>query len=545
MKKILALLLALTMVFALVACGPKADTPDPGKTDVPGVSEQPGNTDAPAPVREEIVVATRTATALTPWGTNNGTPGNYEVYEMLYECDSKGNMYPLLADARVEGNILPGCNNVPGSGVYTVKIYDYIKDHKGNAITAEDIAFCYNYQRENAETKGWNDLQKVEALDATTVQFTFAKDQTNVGQLLNILCRQFIVDEQEFKADQGGFTTTMCGTGPYKFVKYESGSALYLERNEDYWQTNAELRRPEQQANLKKITYKFIDETSQQVIALKTGTVDLVSGMADLDAAKAFADGGEFADKFSVYQYQQKFVNYLNPNCSEQSIMSDINMRLAVFNAIDRQGLVTALGENFSPLYAYANNYYGDYEWVDFEGMDNYNTRKSVDPAVVKSYLDKAGYKGEKIVLIAQDSDPATIIAGMLQAQNINCEAKILDRTSMQQTQGDPAAWDLEMGMMAGDANVTVWQHGLDWGKTNMTSNFIADKEWKGLLDKCQTQEGHNAENMKAWWEYAVENAYTMGLYAAKTNVIIPQDMVTLVMGDKEGILAGASIYGG
>ena len=553
MKKLLALLLALVMVFALVACGEKtpADQPEnPGIADElenQGAQEDLENTENidNTYTKDEMVLAVGTATTLTPWGTKNGTPGAYEVYEMLYECDAKGEMYPLLADATYEGTLMPGCDHEEGSGVYIVKIYDYIKDHKGNAITAEDVAFSFNHQFQNEATSGWGDMQSVEAVDPTTVKFTFAKDQTDVGQLLNILCRCFIVDENEYKADASGFSTVMIGSGPYKFVSYESGSQVVLEKNHDYWQTNEELRRQEQQANVEKIVYQFIDETSQKVIALKTGTVDFVSEMA-ADGCADFLDGGEYADQYNVYTYQQKFVNYLNPNCSEKSIMSDINMRLAVFNAIDRAGLVTALGGIGNPLPSYATGYYSDYDWVDYAAMDNYNTNETVDPAVVKDYLTKANYQGEKITLISQDSNAATVVAGMLQAQGINCEAKILDRNSMQATAGDPTAWDLELGMMAGDFNVTVWLHGFSWGNTadgNRTANFVTDQKWEDLLNLCCTDAGHTPENMQAWWECAVENAYTMGLYTGTAQVILPEDMTFYVQGDKLTPLTGACTY--
>lgn len=558
MKKIIALLLALCMLFALVACGNKsADTPSnnaPADTGSSSVKEQLQEQEIQKEMetaevdntytRPSITLAQGTATTLTPWGTKNGTPGAYEVYEMLYECDAKGEMYPLLADATYNGSYMPGCDHEKGSGVYTVKIYDYIKDHKGNEITASDVAFSFMHQFQNEATSGWNDLQTVEAKDDTTVVFTFAKEQSDVGQLLNIFCRQFIVDENEYKADEGGFSTTMCGTGPYKFDSYTSGSSLTIVKNEDYWQTNADLRRQEQQANVEKITYQFIDETSQKVIALKTGAVDFVAEMS-ADGCKDFLDGGEYADKFNVYAYQAKFVNYLSPNCSPESIMSDINMRLAVFNAVDRQGLVTALGGIDTPLTSYATSYYSDYSYVDWAAKDNYNTREGVDSAAVKDYLTKAGYNGEKVVLVSQNGDAATVVAGMLQAQGINCEAKILDRNSAQAVAADPTAWDLDLGMMAGDFNVTVWLHGFSYGNTDgtHTQTFVVDQEWEDLLNLCCTEDGHTPENLEKWWDHAVENAYTMGLYAGTAQVILPEDMTVFVQGDKLTPLTGASTY--
>ena len=558
MKKILALLLALAMVFALVACSNNANNETPDESPSKDIQQemqdqqvqqdmQEGPKQEETYIKDEMVLAWNATTSVTPWGTKNSSPGNYEVYEMLYECDTKGEMYPLLADATYEGNYMPGMDHEEGTGVYTVKIYDYITDHKGRAVTASDVAFSFMHQLNNESTSGWGDMVSVEAADPTTVVFTFTKDQTNVGQLLNILCRCFIVNEESYNESPSALAADMCGTGPYKFVSYTSGSELVLEKNEDYWQTNADLRRQEQQANVNKITYKFIEESAQVVMGLKTGDLDFAQSVS-ADNCKDFLDGGEYADKFNVYSYAAKFVNNLVANCSPDSIMNDINMRLAVFNAIDQDGLVTALGGTDTRIFSYASAYYTDYSWVDYAAMDNYNTRTSVDFDLVKSYLDKAGYKDEKVILLAATnaSDAAQIIEGQLLAAGINAEAKILDNSSANTLRNDPTGWDLEVGMMAGDFNVTVWQHGFSYGNTSTgdhTMYHLVDDEWEALLNACLTEEGHTPENMQAWWDHCVENAYAMGLYTGTNQDILPEDMTYYVQGDKLMPLTGASTY--
>ncbi len=554
MKKLLAFLLALSMVLALTAC-----TDDSGK--------EPGNSDSGNQledqqdqenlsnienanndyIKDQVTIAYKTATSLTNWGTNNDTPGNYSVYEMLYECDTNGDMYPLLADGTYEGSYMPGCDHEDGTGVYTVKIYDYIVDHWGNPVTAEDIAFSFMYQFENESTSGWQDLVSVEAADPTTVVFTFTEDQNGVGELLNIFCRCFIVSKASFEKSESGLVNEMCGTGPYKMAKYTSGSELTLEMNEDYWQKD-ELRRQEQQANVKTIVYKFIDESAQRVVALKTGTVDYVHEM-ESSSAGDFADGGEFADQFNVYTYRAKFVYYLTPNCSEKSICSDINMRLAILNAIDQDGLVTALGGTDTRINGYMADYAGyyDFDWVDWASKDNYNTRTGVDAAQVKSYLDAAGYNNEKVTLVATGlNSAAEVVAAQLTAVGINVDLKTLDFSAYRSAIADPSAWDLDLGMMAGSEIATVWQHAFSYSNTaegNMTSSFVVNDEWDALLNEICTEAGHTPENMEKWWDIAVENAYTMGLYNANTYDIVPEDMTYVCLGDKLTPLPGACTY--
>lgn len=394
-KKVISVILAVSMVASMTACGSASGSSGGGATnDTTSQTEAPGEEKADAAVvensasltdkanidntveRDSITIGWQDATTLAPWGTNNDTPGNYEVYEMLYECTSNGERYGVLADES-KGDFEPGCDHEDGTGIYTVYIYDYIVDHAGNPITASDVAFSYNYQFNNETTSGWDDFIEATAVDDYTVQFEFSKEQSNLGWFDNFFCRCFIVNEDSYNASASKLANDMCGSGPYKFVSYTSGSNLVLEKNENYWQKD-ELRHQEQQANVKNLTFQFVSENVQRVNGVATGSLDMVQDMA-FESITDFVEGGQYADKANVQAYSQKFIYYLDPNCSEDSPMHDENLRKAVFSAIDQDGLITALGGAYSRLYAYANDYYSDYDMVDWAGLDNYNSKTSVN----------------------------------------------------------------------------------------------------------------------------------------------------------------------
>lgn len=555
MKKLIALLLALVMVFSLAACGAgSSEQKAPETQPVVGEKEDSAQKELEnkenidnTVVRESVAIAYQSVTSLAPWGTNNNVPGNYEAYEMLYECDANG-LYPVLADGSYEGNYMSGADHEAGTGVYTIKIHDGIYDHKGRHVTAADVAYSYMYQYQNETTSGWQDLISVEAADDTTVVFNFAKEQNGVGQMLNILARCFIVDEESHKESTSGLATEMCGTGPYMQKEYVSGSQLTLVKNEDYWQTKAGLTpRQEQQANVNTIVYKFIDEAAQRVVALKTGEVDYVNDMK-ADGLADFVDGGAFSDKFNVYSYTAKFVYYLVPNCSADSVCGNLNMRLAVLNAVDQDGLITALGGTNQRINGYVSYYSGFYDapWVDYTTKPTYNNRTGVDMDVVKGYLDAAGYKGETINLLTTAGNTAAeIVAAQLNAAGINCELKALDMSSYRAAMADSKAWDLDMGMMAGSEMATVWLHQYSYANADgtRTTNFIVDQEWEDLLNLIQTEEGHTAENMQKWWDHCAENGYGMGLYNGTMYDVVPADMTYVCQGDKQVPLPGACTY--
>lgn len=301
-------------------------------------------------------------------------------------------------------------------------------------------------------------------------------------------------------------------------------------------------------ANVQTITCNFIDEGASRETGLQSNALDMVYDM-QLENVASFDEDGAYGDQYSVYTYAQKFLYYLAPNCSEDSLCNDINLRLAIFNAIDQDGLITALGGGYTRGYAFMSDYYSDY--VDWSGLDNYNTKSSVDASVVQEYLDASSYNGETLVFMCQSdfNDVLTIIVSQLAAYGINAEIKGLDQATMTSTLLDSAAWDVAFGTIAGDYNVQAWSHAFDYNSNGGTGTasgyFNTDDEWQELLELVNTADGHTEENMQAWWEMAVDNAYVMGLYNGDCYDIVPSDCTYVCLTDRLNLQPGACCYDG
>lgn len=183
----------------------------------------------------------------------------------------------------------------------------------------------------------------------------------------------------------------MIGTGPYKMKEYTPGSQVILERNEDYWQTNEEYRDQPQQANVKTINYKFINDSTTRIMMFKTGEADL-SDSIETQYTYDFLDGAEFGDRFNVFSYPAGLIMNLWANCHEESICSDINMRKAIFYAISTDDIVLALGGADQPAYTYSNDTTADFisEWNEMENYNSYRGAAEERQALVKQYLDAA-----------------------------------------------------------------------------------------------------------------------------------------------------------
>lgn len=547
-RKLMALLLALALAASMLSgctgSGNNQSIDNEGLLDQnkEGLQDHQGGTGY---IRDELNIAFTGATSLSPWGTSNNTPGNFEVYECLFTEDINGEIYPVLADA-TRGEF-GGYDHEEGSTLYTVYIWDYIHDHNGNAVTADDVKFSFDYQKQNAVTSGWEILESVEVVDATTINFKFTTELTAIGAFEQIFTMCFIIDKDTFNTSPSQLLSEMIGTGPYKMAAYTPGNSLTLERYEDYWQTNEEYRCQAQAANVQTLNYKFINDSNTRIMMFTTGELDL-SDDIETQYVNDFLDGGTYGDQFNVFSYPAGLIMTLWANCSEQSICGDINMRKAIFYAISTDDLVAALGGTDQPAYTFANDTTVDWyeEWNEMDNYNSYQGTQEERTAKVKEYLDAAGYNGEKLTLLCQNdmSDFCAILINMLSTYGINAELHATDHAGASTLENDPTAWDLEYGKWGGNPYVVLkWIHAFDWANTkdgNRTTNFVTNQEWQELLYTVNTVEGHTVENMTRWLEILYENAYATNLYNTTKSIIYPDDLTYMYRNAKLVIVPGA-----
>ena len=122
---------------------------------------------------------------------------------------------------------------------YTVKIRDDVKFTDDTPLTAEDVAFTYN----EAATSGASDL------DFTSLENVTAKDDTTVVFELNRPDSTFvdkfaylgIVPSDSYNNESYG--SNPVGSGPYKFVQWDKGQQVILEKNTNYYGKQPEFNK--------------------------------------------------------------------------------------------------------------------------------------------------------------------------------------------------------------------------------------------------------------------------------------------------------------
>lgn len=531
-KRIFALLLSAAMAANLVACGSSAstastsnsgdaaqaaveeaqeETTEAAAAEVVGGSLDDESTTVKAGEKEESaivdvvkVAATDNPADLSPWaGSNSGAIGwLYLFYESLFIEEYKGEMEPCLAKSYTQdGNIV------------TVELFDYIKDSAGNDFTASDVVFSLDKAIEGGNISYTKVLDSYRAVDDYTVELTL-KDNLTVGDLETFFTNVYYVTEAAYNASADGMVTDPVGTGHYEVVEYTNGYDLVVEARDDWWQTDEDYIASRSVANAERIEiYVFADATSA-AIAVETGEVD-IAGISSTDLPTVEATEG-----LNVYTFMMSLTRILLANCSEDSVMNDINLRNAVYYALDNEGLAQMLISGVGvPVYDMANSNYPDY-YEDYYKELAADNIYSYNPEKAKELLSEAGYgNGLELTLLTDSGADSIAIAEGIQAYllEVGITVKIDSyQTNMLNTIAeDSKAWDIYLRQTASNNYASVaWSRPfLAANYTNGgTCNFIMDDTLQEKLNFVNTDEGHTEENVKELYNYIVDNAYGYGL---------------------------------
>ena len=137
------------------------------------------------------------------------------------------------------------CTEMPkptdGGRIYTFKIRDGVKFHDGTPLSAADVAASWNeitFPPEgvfSVRGSNYRDLiEKIEAPDPHTVVFHL-KFATPAFLPAIADPFAFIYKKAQIEKDPHWYENNVLGSGPFKFVSYETGQSIKGERNPDYY----------------------------------------------------------------------------------------------------------------------------------------------------------------------------------------------------------------------------------------------------------------------------------------------------------------------
>ena len=515
MKKLVALILALSMIFALAACGSNQEgsTSNGLQSAAENFSDEL-TTDESRPISSETnryanirIALPSAANNLQPYSLRDAgiDPVIMNIYETLFEQYSVDDLRPRLATGYEDVDDLH-CN---------VTLYDYIYDTAGNQIKASDVVFSYQLFIDSGYAYGdvADYVEKLEALDDYTVQFTWKQPVESLTAYGVIFCLPYIVSEASYKSRD--FANDPVGSGPYKLKEYITGAYTVLEANDNYWQ-KPELIAGRAGRNVQTIRYDVVGDAAMRLIALQNGTASYCS--LDDSTLGDFIAGGKYDGQYTLIRQYQTQNQYLAPNLSEESWMSNMDFRLAVYYAIDTEAMAIAMGENtYFPCTVDVAPAIPDYQKSWDEPRDDYYFK--YDPALAREYLAKSGYDGSKIIVLsgsfAMKKAQAEMVKTFLDAIGINTELSILENAVLQEELADPKNWDINIGSQISDTTVAeklFKEFSISYGKVEgLNYCFLNDPVLEQMLQECISREGYSVEKMTEILNYVTDNAYSYG----------------------------------
>ncbi|WP_174614804.1 peptide ABC transporter substrate-binding protein [Virgibacillus ihumii] len=383
---------------------------------------KPANNSQPALAEDQVLNLTSSAdfTSLDPHHASDAPSFDalYQIRSGLVTLDKNGEVVPDMAAS------LPKVSK--DGTVYTFTLRDDIVWSNGDPVTAQD--FVYSWQREvDPETAGeyafiyisaniknaaeirdknssmYGDREKVgiQAVSDRKLKITLEKPTPYFLDLLTF--PPFYPLNQEFVEKQGDKFAmepeNMLFNGPFKLQKWNHGVGWTFVKNEKYW--NAD------QVTLEKVNYKVLKQQNTAVNVYKSGSLDFLKLSSDY--IQLFEDSGELHTGELTAE-----INFIRLNQQHEALANE-NIRDAIYNSINREGLVDVLVKTGAEpaRYVVPKNFATGPDGKDFRAKNPSINKMSLEEAQQswKKGLQEIGKEKVEIGLMIGDTDTNATIA--------------------------------------------------------------------------------------------------------------------------------------
>jgi len=305
------LLAAGVLALTLVAC---SSTSSP---------EQTPDTTSDAPVAGGTLTFARSASVDSLDVNNQITANNAFAIDKIFES-----LLTFGADGQIEPWLAESYDISDDQLVYTFHLREGLLFSDGTPVTADDVVFSLNRHLEvggplplSAPVTG------VEPTDDSTVTITLSAPYTPfLGQISQFSNGIFPKDfggktEEEFFADP-------IGTGPFVLDEWDPSGDISFVKNEHYWQ--------EGKPYVDALHYKLVADDTQQIQQLTSGEVDAIDTVNPANVEQLESNDSVTVSRTGGWAIEQVFFNTLDEH------FADVNVRRAIAQAIDREGLAAA-----------------------------------------------------------------------------------------------------------------------------------------------------------------------------------------------------------
>lgn len=364
MKKILALLLAAAMVFALAACG---------SSEAPAATEAPADaTEAPAEAAaSSLAVCLSSEPDTIDPALNSAIDGATLVSHLFsglakWAQDETGALV-IVPDAAAE---LPeGVANEDGTVTYTYTLRDGLKWSDGQPVTAADFAFAWNRAASPAlaadygymfdvvdgyaemwETDADGNIVNpdaklnVTAVDEKTLEVTLANSVAYWNELLAFPTyfpvREDVVADEAWATDP----STYVSNGAYTMTGWEHNSVITLEKNPNYVDADEIL--------MDKIEFYLSDDSNNMLTNFENGTWQLIDDVPTNEIAnlkteypEEFVVAGQIGTYYVCWNINEAILPASSTLTGAEAEAAKAEIRNAIALLFDRNYIVEEIGQ--------------------------------------------------------------------------------------------------------------------------------------------------------------------------------------------------------
>jgi peptide/nickel transport system substrate-binding protein len=276
----------------------------------------------------------------------------------------------------------------PDQLTYTFHLRHGVKWHDGAPFTADDVKFTYDKIMDPKVDAApirvyFTNIKSCEVLDPYTIRFVATERYFKTLEVLGtyiVVVPKHVFEKGDPDFNKNEFGRHPIGTGPYKFVRWDTGSQIVVQRNDDYWD-KAHPRYP------KRIVYEIIEEPYVAAQLLKKGEIDVfdrvdpIQWEHELKPSRSMQHLKEIIYPFPSYSYMG--FNLRLP------MFSDIRVRHAIDLLVPRDEILAQV---------YLNQYANKTSGYDPPSLPSYNhdvPPTPYDPTLALQLLNEVGWKND------------------------------------------------------------------------------------------------------------------------------------------------------